>query len=82
MRWVDWGGIESGTGDTIALSDMTLGDDDHQPKWKKVSLGEELTAEAVGASLRAGDDENVLVERLFDFLSTGALPVCLVFSGA
>ncbi|OJJ07559.1 hypothetical protein ASPVEDRAFT_370196 [Aspergillus versicolor CBS 583.65] len=52
VRWVDWGGIESGTGDTIALSKMTLGDDDHQPKWKKVSVGEELTAEAVGASLR------------------------------
>lgn len=76
VRWVDWGGIESGTGETIALSNMTLGDDDHQSKWKKVALGEKLTAEAVGASLRAGDEEDVLIERLFEVLSTDTLP-CL-----
>ncbi|OJJ54593.1 hypothetical protein ASPSYDRAFT_35285 [Aspergillus sydowii CBS 593.65] len=74
VRWVDWGGIESGTGETIALSNMTLGDDDHQLKWKKVSQGEKLTAEAVAASLRAGDSEDALVERLFDVLSTDTLP--------
>ncbi|KAL4885734.1 NRDE protein-domain-containing protein [Aspergillus karnatakaensis] len=70
--------IEDGTvgnGQTVAVSNMTLAEEfDEGEKWKKISLGEELMAKAVQESLQASENENALVERLFDVLATDTLP--------
>ncbi|KAL5342136.1 NRDE protein-domain-containing protein [Aspergillus crustosus] len=63
------------TGETIALSNMTLGEEfDGGEKWTKIVLGEELLGNAVGESLRVSEDEDALVERFFDVLLTDTLP--------
>ncbi|KAL4925002.1 NRDE family protein [Aspergillus undulatus] len=73
VQWVSRdSGSGEGEGETIALSNMTLGE--HSPKWKKMSLGEDLTSYAISTSVEAQDDEDTLVERLFNVLSTDTLP--------
>ncbi|KAL2816504.1 DUF833-domain-containing protein [Aspergillus granulosus] len=68
--------VSGGSGQTIALSNMTLEGEgaDHTKAWKKILLGESLTADAITASLKNGEDEDALVERLFNVLSTDTLP--------
>ncbi|KAL2823835.1 NRDE protein-domain-containing protein [Aspergillus cavernicola] len=60
---------------TLTLSNMTLGED-HNPTtlWKKISLGETLTSQAIPTSLQEHEDEDSLIERLFSVLSTDTLP--------
>ncbi|KAL4864431.1 NRDE protein-domain-containing protein [Aspergillus spectabilis] len=63
------------TGETIALSNMTLSEEFNEgQKWRKITLGEDLTTKAVHDSLRAHESEGALIERLFDVLSTDTLP--------
>ncbi|KAJ0417265.1 NRDE protein-domain-containing protein [Aspergillus carlsbadensis] len=68
--------VSGGSGQTVALSNMTLEGEgaDHTKAWKKILLGESLTADAIAASLEKNDDEDALVERLFGVLSTDTLP--------
>ncbi|KAL4948352.1 NRDE protein-domain-containing protein [Aspergillus filifer] len=72
IRWIDH---DSNSGETIALSNMTLSDTSQgQEKWKKMSLGEDLTSSAIRASIAETDSEDALIERLFKVLSTDTLP--------
>ncbi|KAL2857255.1 NRDE protein-domain-containing protein [Aspergillus pseudoustus] len=68
--------VSGGSGQTVALSNMTLEGEgaDHTKAWKKILLGESLTAEAIAASLDKGEGEDALIERLFGVLSTDTLP--------
>ncbi|KAL4963989.1 NRDE family protein [Aspergillus stella-maris] len=73
IRWIDH---NSDLGETIALSNMTLSDSPESPqseKWKKMTLGEDLTSSAIQASVGNGDDEDALLNRLFGVLSTDTL---------
>ncbi|KAI9368336.1 NRDE protein-domain-containing protein [Aspergillus egyptiacus] len=67
--------VDAGSGQTLAMSNMPLGLD-HNPAtmWKKISLGESLTSEAITDSLRSGEGEDAFVERLFGVLSRNTLP--------
>lgn len=68
--------IGGGQGETVALSNMALGDydDDHEKAWTKILLGERLTDEAIAESLREDEDEDALIQRLFGVLCTDTLP--------
>ncbi|KAL3458289.1 NRDE protein-domain-containing protein [Aspergillus heterothallicus] len=68
--------VSGDSGQTVALSNMTLEGEgaDHTKAWKKILLGESLTADAIATSVGKGENEDALVERLFGVLSRDTLP--------
>ena len=67
-KGISW--IARHEGETVGLSNAAFGD----RSWPKIVSGEKLVQEAVAASVEEAENEDQLVERLLQVLSTDTLP--------